>query len=62
MLDVTEKPLSREELTAEQPESADPAYLAWKRNKIQATLDNDAPEKRRPVEAVFSDLYRRLDQ
>lgn len=38
MADVDQKSLTIEEATTRQPESTDPAYLAWKRQKIEAAL------------------------
>ena len=37
-MSVEQKSLSIDELTTEQPESTDPAYLAWKKAKIEAAL------------------------
>lgn len=38
MADIDQKDLTIEEATTRQPESSDPAYLAWKRQKIEAAL------------------------
>ncbi|NBC31593.1 MAG: hypothetical protein GVY13_02840 [Alphaproteobacteria bacterium] len=38
MADPAETSIPFEELVTEQPESADPDYLAWKRRKIEAAL------------------------
>jgi hypothetical protein len=64
MADVVDGPASLDDVLAEQPESADPTYVAWKRQKIETVLRRDAahPEGRRPVDDVFNALYRRLNR
>lgn len=39
-MSVEQKSISSDELTTEQPESTDPAYLAWKKAKIEAALQH----------------------
>ncbi len=38
MSDIDQKPFTVDELTTAQPESTDPKYLAWKKQKIEASL------------------------
>lgn len=38
MADTKHRDIPFEELVTEQPESTDPAYLDWKRKKVEATL------------------------
>ncbi len=48
------------ELIQERPESTRSDHVAWKRQKIEASLRNHQahPENRRSVEEVFNDLRK----
>ena len=57
MSEIDDKPMTLKEATTEQPESTDPAYLAWVNEKIRlADKDHNDPAKWHTVEEVLESL------
>lgn len=57
MSEITDKPMTLEEATTEQPESTDPDYLAWVNEQIRkGQEDLKDPAKRHTVEEVLEEL------
>ena len=64
MTDIEQTRVAADDFTTGQSESTDPAYLAWKKKKIEAALQDSEqhPEQRRSADEVFGELYRHLSR
>lgn len=58
MDDTKDRPLTREELTSPQPDSTDPAYLAWRKAKIRAAAKaaDESPDDKITLEEMRNKL------